>query len=174
MSRKLNFIPTIKDYDHIRGLMAEDLRYRLAERHHRTDWGRPLYYRINVQLIMTQECPFTCPFCLERKNPMKGEQDFPAQLASLVEVLSQHPGARLSITGGEPGLYPEQVHRIARIYRAISDNTFLSVNTAGIDMVAVSWDVPNPVTATALERFRGYSAHEMMSETTRVIMERMA
>lgn len=44
----------------------------------------------------------------------------------------------------------------------------------GIDMVAVSWDVPNPVTATALERFRGYSAHEMMSETTRVIMERMA
>ena len=133
MSRKLNFIPTIKDYDHIRGLMAEDLRYRLAERHHRTNWGRPLYYRINVQLIMTQECPFICPFCLERKNPMKGEQDFPAQLASLVEVLSQHPGARLSVTGGEPGLYPEQVHRIARIYRAISDNTFLSVNTAGID-----------------------------------------
>ena len=44
----------------------------------------------------------------------------------------------------------------------------------GIDMVAVSWDVPSPVTATALERFRGYSAHEMMSETTRVIMERMA
>lgn len=37
MSRKLNFIPTIKDYDHIRGLMAEDLRYRLAGRHHRTD-----------------------------------------------------------------------------------------------------------------------------------------
>lgn len=44
----------------------------------------------------------------------------------------------------------------------------------GIDMVAVSWDVPSPVTATALERFRGYSAHEMMNETTRVIMERMA
>ena len=44
----------------------------------------------------------------------------------------------------------------------------------GVDMVAVSWDVPSPVTPTALERFRGYSAHEMMSETTRVIMERMA
>lgn len=64
---------------------------------------------------------------------MKGGQDFPAQLASLVEVLSQHPGARLSVTGGEPGLYPEQVHRITRIYRTISDNTFLSVNTAGVD-----------------------------------------
>lgn len=101
MSRKLNFIPTIKDYDHIRGLMAEDLRYRLAERHHRTDWGRPLYYRINVQLIMTQECPFTCPFCLERKNPMKGGAGLPgtagvpgrgALAAPRRETVRQHGG----------------------------------------------------------------------------------
>ena len=133
MSKKMDFIPHIENYDQIRQMMRDDLAYRLENRRARTDWGRPLYLRINVQLIMTHECPFACPFCLERQNPMEGDQDFPAQLASLVEVLAQHPQARLTVTGGEPGLYPEQVRRIERIYRAMADGVFLSVNTAGIE-----------------------------------------
>lgn len=109
MSSKLNFIPNIVSYDYIRDWMEEDLKYRLSSRHERTSLGRPLYYRINVQLITTEECPYRCPFCMERKNPMTGDNDFDAQIESLKKVLAEHPLARLTITGGEPGLYPEHV-----------------------------------------------------------------
>jgi hypothetical protein len=35
---------------------------------------------------------------------MSGDNDFEAQIAALKRVLEEHPDARLSITGGEPGL----------------------------------------------------------------------
>lgn len=131
MSSKLNFIPHIVSYDYIRDWMEEDLKYRLSSRHERTSLGRPLYYRINVQLITTEECPYRCPFCMERKNPMTGDNDFDAQIESLKKVLAEHPLARLTITGGEPGLYPEHVKNVCATYRKQSANTFLSINTTG-------------------------------------------
>lgn len=100
MSSKLHKIPHFNTYDDIRVEMQNDLQYRLANRTDETSLGRPLYYRINVQLILTQECPYNCPFCLERKNPMQGENDFTAQIESLKKILSEHPNARLTITGG--------------------------------------------------------------------------
>ena len=42
MSRKLNFIPYIKDYEYIRTQMKEDLGYRLESRQEKTSLGRPL------------------------------------------------------------------------------------------------------------------------------------
>lgn len=131
MTRKMNFIPHIDDYEWIRNQMKEDLKYRLETRHERTSLGRPLYYRINVQIIMTQECPYHCPFCIERKNPMKGQFDIEKQKEALRKVLCEHPAARLTITGGEPGLYPEYVKELADIYKEYSDNIFLSINTSG-------------------------------------------
>lgn len=112
MSIKMSSIPFIDSYEDIRAEMKNDLLYRLASRDKITSLGRPLYYRINVQLIMTEECPFQCPFCLERQNPMAGENDFSAQIESLKKVLSEHPDARLTITGGEPGLYPRHVEDV--------------------------------------------------------------
>ncbi len=131
MSSKLDYIPNIGSYEDIRAEMQNDLRYRLKARQERTSLGRPLYYRINIQLITTQECPFCCPFCLERKNPMFGDNDFPAQIESLKKVLKEHPNARLSITGGEPGLYPEHISSVVDTYRENSNNVFCSINTAG-------------------------------------------
>lgn len=131
MSRKLNFIPHISSYDDIRSAMERDLKYRLKDRKDRTSLGRPLYYRINVQVITTQECPFSCPFCLERQNPMTGNNDFPAQIESLKRVLLEHPNARLTITGGEPALYPEHVRNIAETYKRYSNGISCSINTTG-------------------------------------------
>lgn len=133
MSRKMNFIPHIPDYKWIREQMKEDLKYRLETRNDLTSLGRPLYYRINVQLIMTQECPYHCPFCLERQNPMKGLFDSERQKEALVKVLKEHPTARLSITGGEPSLYPEHLKELIDIYKKYSVGTFISVNTSGYD-----------------------------------------
>ena len=131
MSSKMNVIPFISSYDDIRAEMTSDLQYRLENRHERTFLGRPLYYRINIQLITTQECPFHCPFCLERQNPMAGNNNFPAQIEALKRVLSEHPNARLTITGGEPGLYPSHVANIVETYKNHSNNVFCSINTSG-------------------------------------------
>lgn len=133
MSRKLNYIPHISSYDNIRSEMNDDLQYRLATRTTHTSLGVPLYYRINVQMIITQECPFHCPFCLERKNPMSGNNNFDAQIESLKKVLEEHPDARLTITGGEPGLYPEHVENVVKTYTGNSNNIFCSINTTGFN-----------------------------------------
>ena len=133
MSSKLNYIPHIESYDDIRNEMQKDLNYRLTSRTIKTSLGRPLYYRINVQLILTQECPYNCPFCLERKHPMQGNNDFDAQLNSLRSILIEHPDARLTITGGEPGLYVEQVKNIVDMFKQNSNNVFCSINTSGFD-----------------------------------------
>ena len=131
MTRKMNFIPHIDNYEWIRNQMKEDLKYRLETRHERTSLGRPLYYRINVQIIMTHECPYHCPFCIERKNPMKGQFDIEKQKKALKQVLYEHPNARLTITGGEPSLYPEYVKELVDIYHKYSNNVFVSINTSG-------------------------------------------
>ena len=54
MSSKMNYIPHISSYEDIRAEMSNDLQYRLASRTAKTSLGRPLYYRINVQMITTQ------------------------------------------------------------------------------------------------------------------------
>ena len=131
MSEKMNNIPFIPSYDFIREEMNDDLQYRLNSRKNKTSLGRPLYYRINVQLITTQECPFNCPFCLERQNPMSGNNDFYAQIESLKRVLKEHPNARLTITGGEPGLYPEHIKNVVDTYKKNSNGVFCSINTSG-------------------------------------------
>ena len=133
MSKKLDYIPFFKNYEEIREWMKDDLDYRLATRLNKTSLGRPLYERINVQLIMTQECPYHCDFCLERKHPMKGQFNAEAQKIALFHVLKEHPNARLSITGGEPSLYPDHVKDLVRIYNENSKNVFCSINTAGYD-----------------------------------------
>lgn len=91
MSSKLHEIPHFTSYNDIRNEMNNDLQYRLANRQARASLGRPLYYRINVQLILTQECPYNCSFCLERKNPMQGNNDFAAQIEALKNILLEHP-----------------------------------------------------------------------------------
>lgn len=131
MSIKMSRVPVIGSYEDIKSEMKNDLMYRLENRKKMTSLGRPLYYRINVQLITTEECPFHCPFCLERQNPMTGDNDFSAQIESLCRVLSEHPDARLTITGGEPGLYPRHVENIIKTYRRNSNGVFCSINTAG-------------------------------------------
>lgn len=131
MSKKSNHIEPIQNYNQITKAMNEDLTYRLLSRHHRTSLGRPLYLRINVQIIITQECPYHCPFCLERKHPMTGHQNFEQQIIALKSVLHEHPDARVTITGGEPSLYPEHVQNLVDTFHQHSNNTFITINTTG-------------------------------------------
>lgn len=129
MSEKTHYIPYISNYDYIKDEMQKDLEWRLNNRKEKTPYGRPLYYNMNVQIIVTHECPFSCPFCMERQNPMCGKQDFAAQAASLYNVLQYHPTARITVTGGEPLLYPNHVNHLFHIFRKYSNNKFFVMNT---------------------------------------------
>lgn len=133
MSSKLNFIPHFNSYDEMRSMMKEDLLYRLNNRLDKTTLGRPLYYRINIQLIVTQECPFNCPFCIERQHPMSGNNNFILQIEALKNVLKEHPNGRLTITGGEPGLYPEHIAKVVETYKNYGNGVFCSINTSGFN-----------------------------------------
>lgn len=93
MSSKLNYIPKITSYNDIRNEMNRDLEWRLSNRKEKTPYGRPLYYNMNVQIIVTHECPFNCPFCMERQNPMCGRQDFllrPHLYTMYCNIILQH------------------------------------------------------------------------------------
>lgn len=61
MSSKMNYIPHISSYEDIRAEMSNDLQYRLASRTAKTSLGRPLYYRINVQMITHRSVRSTAP-----------------------------------------------------------------------------------------------------------------
>ena len=134
MSDKLSFVPFIPNYEYIRNEMKKDLNYRLNFRLEKTKFGRPLYKNINVQIITTHKCPFNCPFCLERINPTCGDNDNKSnQLLSLIKVLKEHPTARLTVTGGDPGLFPIHVKNILNIYKKYSSNVYMVINTTGIN-----------------------------------------
>lgn len=135
MSSKLNYIPKITSYNNIRSEMNRDLEWRLNNRKEKTPYGRPLYYNMNIQIIVTHECPFSCPFCMERQNPMSGKQDFAAQAASLYNILQYHPTVRITVTGGEPILYPRHINHLYEIYLYNSKQNFFVVNTTGYDAV---------------------------------------
>lgn len=129
MTRKLDFIPDFESYEDVRKLMDEDFEYRFEDRKRETALGRPLYERINVQAVITQACPFKCSFCLERVNPQGAKNAFKKQLEALSRILEEHPNLRLTITGGEPGLYPKHVKKLVEMAKPTAE--FISVNSTG-------------------------------------------
>lgn len=142
MSSKLPFIPVIPNYQYIKDEMQKDFEYRMNERNDSTEFGRHLYYNINCQIIMTRECPYHCPFCLERQNPMKGIKNFDAQIEALKKVLKNHPTARVSVTGGEPSLYIEHVKKLYDTFCENGERKFFSVNTTLYSPDILKLDIP--------------------------------
>lgn len=77
---------------------------------------------------------------------MQGDNDFTAQIEALKKILSEHPNARLTITGGEPGLYPNHVSEIVDTYRQYSNNVFCSINTTGYSKKLTDWHISTYLT----------------------------
>lgn len=76
---------------------------------------KSLYKRLNIQLVVTNACPYSCSFCVEKVNPTNVDEVFDpeAQKRSLKELIqSMRVGSlepTVSITGGEPCLYPKHI-----------------------------------------------------------------
>lgn len=95
-----------------------------------------LYRRLNVQLVVTNKCPYNCPFCIEKINPTNGiKENFSAdlQLKNLKELLLIMKEAGLeptvSITGGEPTLYLEHIINISKMLNELG--IAYNLNTSG-------------------------------------------
>ena len=95
-----------------------------------------LYRRLNVQLVVTNKCPYNCPFCIEKINPSnkKIENFNPVnQLKNLKELLLILKCAGLeptvSITGGEPTLYLNHIINVAKLLDELGIN--YNLNTSG-------------------------------------------
>lgn len=95
-----------------------------------------MYRRLNVQLVVTNKCPFDCSFCIEKINPTneKAENFLPEeQLISLKTLLLAIKQAGMeptvSITGGEPTLYLNHIICVARMLDEIEVK--YNLNTAG-------------------------------------------
>lgn len=95
-----------------------------------------LYRRLNVQLVVTNKCPFNCPFCIEKINPTndKEEKFSPeAQIANLKVLLLSMKKAGMeptvSITGGEPTVYFNHIVEVAKMLDEI--DVKYNLNTSG-------------------------------------------
>lgn len=95
-----------------------------------------LYRRLNVQLVVTNACPYDCSFCIEKINPANSKKEnFNAdlQLKNLKELLLIMKKAGLeptvSITGGEPTLYLDHIINIAKMLDDIG--VMYNLNTSG-------------------------------------------
>ena len=88
------------------------------------------YWMKHVHIKVTDACNAKCPFCIEQKSHIKNDWErLEANLDELLKQMSeQHHLTTVSITGGEPSLYPHHVSRIIDIVRKY-DADFVTMNT---------------------------------------------
>lgn len=119
-----------------------DAEYDYYTRHNRYPvmlMGKPIiniYKRINLQVVLTEACPMRCGFCIERIDDVGTELDVTELFgAVLAQYGSQGVAPNVSITGGEPTLYP---NRLKGALDACRSNGIRNVN---INTYGHSWDV---------------------------------
>ncbi len=118
-SRKLN----IKDYY----CAGEDEIYLPRE-------DGKLWLYINL----TNECNASCPFCVnsaERKASGDGKLSLPMLRECLISLSGKISG--VSITGGEPMLYPDLTDRAAELVMEILPDTMLDLATNGTNLESI-------------------------------------
>ena len=96
---------------------------------------KSLYRRLNVQLLVTKKCPFNCPFCIEKVNPVGNEyRNEQKQLESLEKVLTTLKASGMeptvSITGGEPTLCKDFLLKVADLLDRL--DVRFNLNTSGM------------------------------------------
>lgn len=94
-----------------------------------------IYKNINLQIVITKKCGYKCGFCIENDDNYHCKEISP--LSNLAIVLQQYKEQNIiphiSITGGEPTLFP---NRLKKILQLIFDFhlSIVNVNTNGFDL----------------------------------------
>lgn len=97
-----------------------------------------IYRNINVQVVLSKKCNFACPFCIENdrnadSNDFLEHSGFPEMVFDT--VISQYDDRgitpHVSITGGEPTLFPEKLKKIYELAVNKWHLPFVNINTNG-------------------------------------------
>lgn len=119
--------------------------YRNNNQYHVEIFGKHIiniYRRINVQIVLTKVCNLKCKFCIEREimpATVGGANWLPWYVR---EVLSQYKEQgvipTVSITGGEPTLFPDRLFNILDIIGSflggVDGIKFVNINTNGTNL----------------------------------------
>jgi len=110
-------------------------------------FGKPItnvYKRINVQILLTRACNFKCPFCIENDGmtlgkPTEGKYWLPLLVRQvLTQYKEQNITPTISITGGEPTLFPDKLYHLLDIVGSFVGGTdgikFININTNGTNL----------------------------------------
>lgn len=124
----------LSDADELGLFHGELAYYREHNRYPVKLFGVPftnIYKRINVQVLVTRACNLRCSFCIESGE---GQRDDGDHIGVALDVLRQYVGQGimpcLSITGGEPTLYPNRVERLIDGAEALGIKS-VNINTNG-------------------------------------------
>lgn len=94
------------------------------------------YWMKHVHIKVTDACNAKCPFCIEQGSKLK--TDWNRLLTNLDSLLEQMAAqghlTTVSITGGEPSLFPEQVSKVIDLIKKHGAH-FSTVNTNGTNPV---------------------------------------
>lgn len=93
-----------------------------------------IYRHINIQVVLSKTCQFKCPFCIERDQitPVINESSFSILNLVLERYYDRGMSPRISITGGEPTLFPRRLREAIQTCKrwAIHDSR-ININTNG-------------------------------------------
>ena len=96
-----------------------------------------IYKHINVQMVISKLCNYRCPFCIERDNDQnlaleRYMWDVLEQVLSCYDDHGIKPS--VSITGGEPTLFPDDLQRVWHTIRAWGAEKRTNINTNGSEL----------------------------------------
>ncbi len=95
-----------------------------------------IYKNINVQVVISKNCNYSCPFCIENDHTINEEIESP--IGKIFDsIIDQYTGQGItpsvSITGGEPTLFPERLREIYQIAIKRWGLSRVNINTNGVN-----------------------------------------
>ena len=90
--------------------------------------------KIKLTIKLTDDCNCNCAFCSNFNIRDNGNLDFKKLEKVIREVNNTKMLTRITITGGEPMLYPDKVNKIINLILSINKEIKISINTNGFNI----------------------------------------
>lgn len=122
--------------------------------------------RLWLYINLTDGCPASCPFCVNAEKRVSGTGNMidMTRLGKCLSLIAGHVYG-VSITGGEPMLYPDLVDQTAELIDKILPHAILDLATNGLNLDSI-------LSMKMTERFEGIhlSRHVVDDEANRKLM----
>ena len=89
---------------------------------------------LKLTIKVTDSCDCSCPFCSNRNMRDFGKLDFDKLEKVIRELNKTGILKRISITGGEPMKYPDEVNRLINLILSINDKINIGITTSGLNL----------------------------------------